>query len=312
MIIAGAGLAGLIAGHIFPHATIIERGLAPVERGGAHKALLRFRSDAVSLVTGVPFRKVTVHKGIWDRGALRSPSIALANQYSLKVTRRVLNRSIWDLAPATRYVAPVSMYEQLVEQCRGRLMWGVGMESFVGRPDRCEAIISTIPMPAAAALWLGERAPPATDFKRAPIRVQRARIPGADVFQTVYFPSGDYSTYRASITGDTLIVESMSNEGAPLQMGDVLEAFGLAGSPWVRLDDITEVEQQYGKIEPIDEAVRRSVIFAMTQRESVYSVGRFATWRNILLDDVVQDLRIVKSMLERGAGAYERALLSAG
>ena len=35
----------------------------------------------------------------------------------------------------------------------------------------------------------------------------------------------------------------------------------------------------------------------MTVDHGVYSLGRFATWRNILLDDVVKDIDVIKSMM---------------
>jgi hypothetical protein len=35
-------------------------------------------------------------------------------------------------------------------------------------------------------------------------------------------------------------------------------------------------------------------------------IGRFATWRNILLDDVVDDIAVIKRLMRHG-GAYDHA-----
>ena len=57
MIIAGAGLAGLIAGNIFRNYSprIIERQESLPNN---HKAILRFRDHSVSEATGIEFKKV--------------------------------------------------------------------------------------------------------------------------------------------------------------------------------------------------------------------------------------------------------------
>jgi hypothetical protein len=65
--------------------------------------------------------------------------------------------------------------------------------------------------------------------------------------------------------------------------------------------------QKYGKLSPIDEQKRRAFILAMTDQYRVYSLGRFATWRQILLDDVVKDVQVIEGyMTERDA--YSRSM----
>ena len=75
-VIVGAGLAGLIAAHAWPQCPVLEQGPEPVER---HRALLRFRSDAVAKLIGVEFRRVTVRKAIFHDGRFVPPDISLAN-----------------------------------------------------------------------------------------------------------------------------------------------------------------------------------------------------------------------------------------
>jgi hypothetical protein len=294
VIIVGAGLAGLIAGHVFPNAVIIERQPEP---SSAHRALLRFRSDVISNITGVPFRKVRVHKGVWYEGEHHhAVNVRMANEYSRKVMGgRVLTRSIWDLSSVDRWVAPEDFHARLVEACKARIDWGIDAKPAVLRGASDEPIVSTMPMPEALALWYFDQPRNIDLFKRAPIAVRRWRIPGADVHQTVYFPSNATSTYRVSITGDIMIAESMDEEHA-VHEDEVREVFGLEA---LDLEELGTVEQRYGKIVPIDNRVRREFIHNLSRDIGIYSVGRFATWRNILLDDVAKDLRIVKEMIEQ-------------
>jgi len=118
--IYGAGLAGLLAGCVFQNAKIIE---AAPRHNISHKALLRFRSSAVGDAVGIPFRKVRVHKGIWFESRFQQPSIMLANMYSRKVIGKLADRSIWNLDPVDRFIAPEDFIEQLVDRCESRIQW---------------------------------------------------------------------------------------------------------------------------------------------------------------------------------------------
>lgn len=288
--IVGAGLAGLIAAHAWPQATVLESSAQP--RAG-HRALLRFRSEAVGRLTGIEFRKVRVHKGIWAEHEFRAPAIRWANMYASKVLGRLAgDRSIWHLDTVERFIAPENFYEQLVDSVGPRIRWNTNASFQTRQP-----LVSTAPLPLVLKS-LNISAP--FEFPRAPIHVTRWHVPGADVFQTVYFPERLTSVYRASITGDTLIVESM----ASLDESDNYElerAFGIA------LDDCQQleaVEQKYGKIAPVDDAVRKQLLFRLTHEHNIYSLGRFATWRNVLLDDVVDDITTIKKLL-RSNNAYD-------
>jgi hypothetical protein len=47
----------------------------------------------------------------------------------------------------------------------------------------------------------------------------------------------------------------------------------------------------------------------MTSKYGIYSIGRFATWRQLLLDDVVDDIQHVEKFI-RGSSAYNRLMHS--
>lgn len=283
MKIYGAGIAGLLAGCMFQTARIYEAG---PEGTAQHKAVLRFRSSAVGDAVGIDFRKVRVHKGVWFEGKFVQPSIQLANYYSRKVIGRLADRSIWNLDPVDRFIAPEDFITQLADRCAGRITWNhrVTAEEVLNSD---EPAISTLPMSIMADFLKVEQKP---DFSYAPIVVRRWRIPGADVFQSVYFPELNTNLYRVSITGDLLIAEYVDEADDY----DFFPAFGLVQED---CHPIEKVKQGFGKIAKIDDAWRKRFIFDLTTNHQIYSLGRFGTWRNLLLDDVIQDLSVLKKLM---------------
>lgn len=306
--IVGGGLAGLIAAHAWPSAPVFEAAPKPT---ATHRALLRFRTDAVSTLTGVEFRKVRVRKGIFYKGEFVAPNIQLANMYARKCTGRLSgDRSIWNIDPVDRFVAPDDLYERLVDQVGDRIRWDYKFDFAFRREVAGSAqrspIVSTAPLPLVAAQLKIDAA--GQTFNRSGIIVQRFHIPGADTFQTVYFPSFDTDVYRASITGSTLIVESIGVPSNAYIPGSVEAAFGLERSG--NIVEQERVGQSFGKIVDIDPSVRKRLLFELTTKHGIYSLGRFATWRNILLDDVVGDIATVKRLLAADTH-YEAALAPA-
>lgn len=297
MQIWGAGLSGLIAACAWPHAEVFEAQSR--ESLQTHKALLRFRSTAVAELTGVEFRKVRVNKGIWHEGAFVQPSILLANMYSKKVTGNLSDRSIWNLDAVDRYVAPDDFIEQLLNRHAGRIRWGE--PGSFAKLDALQPVVSTIPLGKlieSVAAVHGQTAPQYwPDFPpmvRKPITVQRWKVPGADVFQTVYFPGSDARLYRASMTGDTLIAESIGEDQYGLNTAFIGLPFGIDHKEMIPLGS---VKQSYGKILPIDNTFRSNFILQASMNYNVFSLGRFATWRNILLDDVVKDIAVIRRLI---------------
>jgi len=299
MIILGAGLSGLIAAAVNPQASVFEAASRDAQ---SHRAVLRFRSSAVGDAVGVPFRKIRVYKNIWMEGAFHQPNIQMSNLYSYKVTGGYFDRSIWNIEAVDRYIAPEDFLLQLISQVGHRVHWDSPVKELpLDRP-----IISTIPMNKMITLS-GITGMDKLQFKFSPIRVQRFRVKNADVFQTIYYPSPLTPVYRASITGDLLIMESVED---PLygeaDLDEILFSFGLTYDD-VSVIDVTH-KQSYGKISPIDESSRRHIVEILSHNHQIYSLGRFATWRNILLDDVLHDLNVIKRLVN--ADSYTRKLES--
>ena len=299
--ILGAGLSGLLAATQFPSATVYERSPSPQEK---HKAVLRFRSDAVGKMVGIGFRKVLVRKAVFDDGLLCEPTIRTMNLYSRKTNGGYYSRSITDCAPVERYIAPDDFYHQLVEIVGNRIVWGYEADESTVKDRGERPLISTLPMPVNLNISALDIAQPSIPFSHAAIQVDRYRVRGADIFQTIYFPDPDETCYRASITGDMLMVErTMPDDkpGARHNINDVLRAFGMD-----RRDvDVIEANhsQRYGKITPVSEAFRQHAIWSLSQQKGIYSLGRFATWRNILLDDLPQDINVIRRLITQGAYA---------
>lgn len=311
MYIYGAGLAGLLAANMLrryqPEVYEAQESLP-----NNHEALLRFRSDAVAKATGIPFRKVLVHKAVMHRGqVLRKATLRHANQYSFKVTGEIGNRSILNLDPVERWIAPTNLVELLARDVN--IKFGHPLEhawsGLTWFPNNQEVgpVISTIPMPKMMEL-AHVAAMPSFNYRTITSITVDLSYPKMDVYQTVYNPDPNDNWYRASITGSHFIVECV---GERVMMGsreidDILfRAFGIGSS--VQLNFQSKI-QRYGKIAPIDDEVRRAFILSLSDQYGIYSLGRYATWRNILLDDVVNDVEVIHSFITQ-RGAYARKLL---
>jgi hypothetical protein len=307
--IIGAGLAGLITACRIKDATIFEAG----PRAEQHHALLRFRDKSVSEITGIPFQEVTVHKEVAYKGKTYNRcSIAMANLYARKVSGVYRGRSIWNLETVQRYVAPPDLYDQLVDRHSERISWDAPVWS-VERNQKIQ-MISTIPLPKMMIACGMDNVK--FEFAKSAIRVNRFRLPkGAQVYQTIYYPDQDLRVFRASITGDLLIVESMTGqpEDAFSWRGDscdemryIAATFGLMVED---LEPLDVVDQKYGKIVELPREQREAILYELTRDFNVFSIGRFATWRNILLDDVANDIGMVEKLMS--ASTYVRGLVLA-
>ena len=294
MNIIGAGLTGLLAAYAFKDAVIHEYLKEP----RVHKAVLRFRTEEVSKLTGIPFKKVTVQKDVYSNGRFVGADLRHMNHYSLKVTGGYSQRSIGDLKPVERYIAPLDFHQQMLDHHKDRIFY----DSDVPLTQMSIPVISTLPLNVLIEKFSLDAKLPEQALANAPIYVTTVTFAHCDLYQTVYFPDLDLSVYRASITGNQMIIESM----APIDMKMVhyiKDVFGLSGSWEVGSFNFKQV---IGKFEPLDEEYRKQLMYDITTALGIYSLGRHATWRKILLDDVVNDIKRIESMLK--TSAYDRML----
>jgi hypothetical protein len=307
MLIFGAGMAGLLAAHMLRRFSPVVCELQS-KLPNNHDALLRFRSDAVSKATGIPFKKVLVHKVIkfQDRYITR-PHLGLSNLYSGKVTGEYISRSIMSLDPVERYIAPPDFISQMAKSIHIKY----DMEFERKYLLEGEPVISTIPMPAMMDIMEWDDRP---KFNHRAIYTFSCDIlsPTIDLYQTIYYP-GREPYYRVSITGRRVQVEMTEQASTLMITGKELEVFVsqiLANDFGIVESKMTAVKcsrQQYGKITPIDAKARKAFILYLTDRYNLYSIGRFATWRQILMDDVVDDVHFVESCIS-DRDAYQRLI----
>jgi len=305
MKIYGAGLAGLLAGNML-------RGFEPSvheaqkQLPNNHGALLRFRTDKVGTACAIPFKKVHVQKAISYEGKIiTEPNLFLSNLYSQKVTGSILSRSINNLDPVDRYISPWELINIMAKNCNIKYNSKLTLSELnaINRP-----IISTIPMPALMDIvkW-----PDKPEFPSQKIWTQKAKIvtPECRVNQTIYYPDPMLPYYRISLVGDTVISEftkKPETDVGPHVMGVLKDDFGIQT---YKLIHMTQSEQYFGKIKPIDEDLRKQFVFEMTSKYGIYSLGRFATWRQILLDDVADDIQHIEKFI-RSNSNYSRLMHS--
>lgn len=292
MLIIGAGISGLLAGQYFRHLEprILEK---QSKLPNNHKALLRFRSDCVSQMTAIPFKKVTVTKEVIYDGESVPASIKYRNMYSRKVTGGITGRSL-AAESCERYIAPDDFIQKLSNGLH--IEYGIEFREFIiGKP-----IISTMPTWDLATLLNYDLE---VELETMPIWTATCEIIDCDVYQTIYFPDPDSKLYRASITGSKLILEyNKPYEPTKDYILTILyKAFGIRNAVYYGLE---YGHQEYGKLIECDgDEVRKFMRYA-TDEFGVYSLGRWATHRQILADDVVHDIHVIDRMIR--SGGYSR------
>jgi hypothetical protein len=304
VIIIGAGIAGALArGYFASFAPQVYEAKATPEK--THKAIMRFRDMSIGYALGISLEKVEIHKAIYYQGNFVNLSPMVSNLYSKKVSQGIFSRSIQSIEPVERYLAkddytiPSVNYSKNLERVEPNKCFfadGTAVEY-----DFC---ISTIPitvMAKAAGIQLD-----VTKAKNFPICVARYPVKcKSDVFQTIYFPDLNMPTYRVSLERQTLIVEALGEQKPNLDDGEVLKAFGMQAA------DLGEPEcgiQPMGKIVEMDDAKRRQVIVELTEKFNIYSLGRYATWRNITADVLLKDLEIISKMVNLSSFSKKYAL----
>jgi hypothetical protein len=304
-VVIGAGMAGLLAAGILRDRcdTVYEAsGWLP----NNHHALLRFRSSVVGDTLSIPFKKVTAFKGIATMG--HGP-IADALAYSKKATGVATLRSIAREVnePLERYIAPPNLVNQMATKVQCPIEFGklIDAEGLKELRELGFNVISTIPMPALAGTFGHEFQ---STFARRDGFTITADLKGVDAYATIYFPSSFDIFYRASITGNKLIIEYTTGAWAlsdietrkDRELSSALKAFGL-DSQCVDKSSVSIQKQSYAKILPIGEEERLRFMIRMTDEYGIYSLGRFATWRpGLLLDDVVSDVHKIIRMADSG------------
>ena len=307
-IIIGAGMAGLLAA-----AMMRSEASAVVEAQSAipnnHSAVLRFRSRVVGDVINVPFKEVDCLKAVQP---YKNP-IADAMLYSKKTNGSYTLRSITsaDAKISKRYIAPPDLIQRMAEACSCEFVFGQKIDLWAIQQNFGARIpmISTMPMPMLMDLIGWERRSEFRSIKGTNLRLKAANC---EAYCSLYVPDPGYLFSRVSVTGDEIIAELPGIHSQDIKgdehetMADAMELLGIDENlPYA---EIEVTEQKYAKILPIDEQERRQFIVYATEQLGIYSLGRFATWRpGLLLDDVVNDVRVIQRLI-RGESGYAHRL----
>ncbi len=277
-----------------------------------HHALLRFRTDAVANALGIPFKKVRVIKDVHMEGYHSKLSPALS--YGMKVASSSGLRSIVSAMEGEvceRFIAPSNLVERMASSLEGNIHYNAqyDVELKLGIESENDSVtISTLPMNALARVLKYD------GFKHSRFDTMSGAVItaeiDADVYASLYIPQPELSPYRISVTGSKLIIEylpdKMRQNVLTTNEGQVEMALAMLGLHEVSYTNVQWKHQTYAKILPIPEEERKRFILWATEQHNVYSLGRYATWRpGLLMDDVVNDVRIIQNMISYGpAGKF--------
>ena len=299
MIIIGSGIAGKMAAGYFKNFRPQIYEARREDEGSSHKAIMRFRDDKIGLLLGASLEKVNVSKAIYYKGKFVEHNPMVMNLYSVKVARGIYSRSIHLMDSVDRYIAKESFDAPLTN-------YGYELDKI--EPNRCifsngeiidyDICISTIPLPIvckAAGFDTFD-----VEMISYPIYVTRTKVNvPSNVYQTIYFPDPKLSVYRASLECQNFIIESDS-QYIENEIPEICSAFGLHQD---NIEEKEEFTQDNGKIIDMDDSIRKHLILELTEKFSIYSLGRYATWRNITSDVLLDDLPKIENMMKLSSSA---------
>lgn len=306
--IIGGGLAGLLAAYHLSKkysVTLLEK---KEKLDNNHSALLRFKEDTFDFIP-IELEKAEIHKAIYYKGDLYTESnIKFNNLYSQKVTGTLGIRSINNLEVGTRFIPPRDFFERVLEKCQSREVKILTNQNIDANymKDRDSIYISTIPLPFMLELC-GICYDKDNFFRSSPINTLNMDVPSeykSTVHQTIYFPESTETAYRISIIGDritaeynpSLVASYSSMEIEESIKAQVLRAFGLNLS--YRKVNETFSSQKFGKIVAVDNEIRKNMIYNLTKQTGIFSLGRFATWRQIMINDVIKDIIKIEKWID--------------
>ena len=292
---------------------------------GQHRAVLRFKTNLVSELTGIPMEQISIQKDIVNLTGHSMPlSIEAMNAYSFKVTGALVRRSIisTEQKDSIRYLPPKDFVSTLFANVKHFKFLDAALghtyssyiEEHIHSADK-QPIISTIPL----TMWYNidnDKKDSNTLQGAKSILVTTAKLTGviSNLHQTIYYPFGLIgmpSLYRATLEGDTIIAEFMlgkqinflnNNKSINSAMVRILETFGIYLNDdeyKIKLTGLTRDVYPRGKLNPLkmDDKQRKALIYNLTNKHRVYSLGRWATYRSIGMDAIAGDLLKVERLL---------------
>ncbi len=304
IIIIGAGLAGSItAGALSQYKPIVlEKKIVSFKSLSNHYAVMRLRNPDVAKYIGCNIEEIKLAKSIFFLDRLwNEATITMNNLYSMKIYHSLGRRSLLDLGSCkTRFLLKDALSIEPTAQTEygcninkiedGKIYY---QDEKIITYDIC---VSTMPMPALIKLC--DIVTP-IDFTWQPIYIATAKaLFNSKVHQTIYFPEDKFAAYRATLEGNKLMVESMkkleNNIYFEKELEKIITIFGL------RKKDFSSFvfnKQSPGKIISIDDDWRRRIILNLTKKHNIYSFGRYAVWRSLRTDHLLDDIEKIKRLI---------------
>lgn len=341
--ILGAGQTSMIAAIMLANRGYRVEILDEKPLKQTHFALLRFKTKSIEEETGIKCEEVEIKKAIYFEGQIYNESnIKFDNLYSQKVTGKIQRRSIGNLGIGKRYIPPVDFFQQLEKKTE---QLGVEFKQITEwsnyHPSKFlrdftgfagEKTISTLPMPKMCKFVHNEE----INFDFEKVYVVEFNVDNCNVHQTIYYPSIIHSiqhpAYRISVVGNNIkceiseaTMQEFKTEGEfkfeqllrnldsqiwqsfGIEIGDETVDNYVQDCLFKGIETIIK-EQKFGKISPINEQLRHSIIYNLTKQFGIYSLGRFSCWRQIMLDDVVKDVKKIENLIKlENLSGYEAA-----
>lgn len=297
IVIIGSGVAAVVATRIGASLPIVAYSAAPPSSAiDNHHAVLRLKDSSSATVLGCRAVRVMAHRMALHCGKLIEHSdVGANNEYSIKVYGELRDCSILHLGRVERYLISPPAVPSGVCKFKQRLVGLSLADRTLTFEDtdtrevssvRYRWCISTIPMPVMARL---AGVPCSASFICLPIGVRRYTLhTRSSICQTLYVPSRDYQTYRITIHNQEVMVEHVIS-GHPYQESEVEDLIGWLGVGIKDLELVSSHIQEFGKIIPIEEMVRKRIMYQLTSKANVVSLGRYATWKSLRVEDVVED-----------------------
>lgn len=311
VLIIGNGIAGQVAAFHYrgEDVTIVDQKGAQHPLSG-HSAVMRTKSNEIGLYLNTEMEKIWVEKTIYRNGKLyTTPSIIDRNQYSLKTTGKLEQRSISSLSSGERYIFKDSKNQKALGDIIKGKVAAIKDGSVMFEGDevwsdyKFDICISTAPMPMNMFLCGIKRD---VVFKSEPVAVIRGEI-GIDsaVFQTVYLPDPDEVFNRITIHRNSIIAESSDPERLWMFSEEELSRFlaikieKIFGIDPMFTKGFRPVKQEAGKISEIDDITRKEIIMELSHKHGVYSLGRYACWRpKVMADNLPKDIRKIDEIFK--------------
>lgn len=296
IIIIGAGISGVLASKIFNTKYIFDSANTPEIY---HKAIMRIRDQRIGMLLGCGLKPITVRKGIFYKGdILTKTNIKLNNLYSLKVSGELSDKSVLNLDDSERFLLEGNWSNSDAKYNYRLIKINNNEATFIHNNEEVkesyDVCISTIPifniMESSDLKVL-----PKESFRYNPIYVSlfKINIP-SKIYQTIYLPEPGPFSYRASIEGNKLTIESVNGFPSEEEVNLIADIFGIDNSVLIDREDHI---QKIGKIISIDENIRKFILYELTNKFNIFSLGRFAIWKQIRADEVLSDLEKIERMI---------------